>query len=158
MDEKRELLRHTLATVAYRGSKALRDAPPGFAVLRIGEKTRTPLQILAHVNDLYDWALSMARGQQQWHDSEPESWDSEVVRFHNAMLAFDAYLASSAPLGWPVENLFQGPVADSLTHIGQIAMLRRLAGSPVKGENYAKAAITAGVVGDSQAAPRAEFD
>jgi hypothetical protein len=158
VDDKREFLRHTLATVAYRGGKALRDAPPEFGAFRIGETTRTPLQILTHVNDLYDWALSMAKGQQKWHDSTPGSWASEVQRFHQAIAAFDAYLASNDLLGTSVERMFQGPVADSLTHIGQISMLRRLAGAPVKGENYAKAAIAAGVVGESQPAPRVEFD
>jgi hypothetical protein len=141
MDEKREMLRHTLATVSYRGSKALRDAPPEFGAFRVGPQSRTPGQILAHISDLYDWALWMAKGEQRWRDSTPGEWDADVTRFHNAVAAFDAYLASNEPLGTPIERLFQGPVADSLTHIGQIAMLRRLAGSPVKGENYAKADI-----------------
>jgi hypothetical protein len=158
MDEKREMLRHTLATVSYRGGKVLRGAPPEFATFRVGPESRTPAQILAHINDLYDWALSMAKGQQRWHDSSPGKWDDEVTRFHTTIAAFDAFLASNEPLAAPVERLFQGPVADSLTHIGQIAMMRRLAGSPVKGENYAKAAIKVGVIGESQPAPRVEFD
>jgi hypothetical protein len=152
------MLRHTLATVSYRGSKALRDAPQEFGAFRIGPQSRTPAQILAHVCDLYDWALWMAKGEQRWRDSTPGEWDADVTRFHNAVAAFDAYLASSEPLGTSIERLFQGPVADSLTHIGQIAMLRRLAGSPVKGENYAKAAIKVGTIGESQSAPRVEFD
>jgi hypothetical protein len=158
MDEKREMLRHTLATVSYRGGKALRGAPPEFARFRVGPESRTPGEVLAHINDLYDWALSMARGQQQWRDSSPGEWDDEMARFHQTIAAFDAYLASNEPLGTPVERLFQGPVADSLTHIGQISMMRRLAGSPVKGENYAKAVIKAGIVGESQPTPRVEFD
>jgi len=157
-DPKRDLLRHTVATLAYRGGKAVRGAPPEFAEFRAGTKTRTPGRILAHVGDLLDWALAMARGKQVWHDSAPLPWDDEVNRFFAALEAFDAYLASDSPLGFPAEKLFQGPIADALTHIGQIAMLRRLAGAPVKGENYFRAGITAGRVGADQAAPVQEFE
>ena len=154
----RQLLRHTVATVAYRGGKAARGAPESFAEFKIAPKTRTPAQILAHIGDLYDWALSCAKGKQAWHDSKPLPWPEEVKRFFAALKAFDDYLASDAPLGYPAEKIFQGGVADSLTHIGQIAMLRRLAGCPIRGENYFKAQIVAGRVGDEQAAPAMEFD
>jgi len=156
--DARALLRHTVATVAYRGGKAVRGAPPKFAEFRGGESTRTPVQILAHVGDLYDWALWLARGKHQWHDSTPLPWDDEVARFFTTLAAFDTYLASDEPLAWPAERIFQGPIADSLTHIGQLTMLRRLAGSAVRGENYAKAEISSGTVGPEQPPPRAEFD
>ena len=154
----RELLRHTVATLAYRAGKALRDAPPHFADFTIAPSTRTPAQILAHMGDLFDWALSLARGQQAWRNSTPLPWDQEVARFFAALQAFDAYLATDEPLAWAGERLFQGPIADALTHTGQLTMLRRLAGTPIKGENYAKATITAGALGATQPAPRAEFD
>lgn len=154
----RQLLRHTVATVAYRGGKALRGAPDSFAKFKAGEKSRTPEQILAHIGDLYDWALSCAQGKQAWHDSKPLPWPQEVERFFEAVTAFDAYLASDSPLGYPPEKLFQGGIADSLTHIGQIAMLRRLAGCPIRGENYFRADIVAGRVGEKQSAPAQEFD
>jgi hypothetical protein len=89
----------------------------------------------------------MAKGQHVWRESAPLPWNEEVTRFFTALAAFDTYLASDAPLGWPAERLFQGPIADALTHVGQLTMQRRLAGSPVKGENYAKAEIAAGRVG-----------
>ena len=82
----------------------------------------------------------------------------EVARFFRSLEALDAYLASDATLGWSAERLFQGPIADALTHTGQLTMLRRLAGAPVRGENYARAMITAGTVGMAQGAPAAEFD
>lgn len=154
----RSLLRHTLATVAYRGGKAIRDVPPGFAEFKVGESSRTPARILAHIGDLYDWALTMADGPQRWNNSTPLEWDEECGRFFSALRRFDERLASDTPLACTVEKLFQGPVADSLTHIGQIAMLRRLAGAPVRGENYAKADIVAGRVGSAQTASRVEFD
>lgn len=153
----RQLLRHTVATVAYRGGKALRGAPDSFAEFKIGENPRTPAQILAHIGDLYDWALCCAKGKQEWHDSTPLPWPQEVQRFFKALQAFDDYLAADAPLGYPAEQIFQGAVADSLTHVGQIAMLRRLAGCPIKGENYFRAEIVIGRVGEEQAAPRREF-
>ena len=110
------------------------------------------------MGDLFDWALSIAQGQQAWHDSAPLHWNKEVERFFAAVKKFDDYLASSEPLHASSEGLFQGPVADALTHVGQIAMLRRLAGSPVKGENYYKAEVTVGRVGQEQSAPRREFE
>jgi hypothetical protein len=157
-DPARQLLRHTVATVAYRGGKALRGAPESFATFTLGDSPRTPANILAHMGDLFDWALSMAKGEAAWHDSKPLAWDPEVARFFKALKSFDDHLASAEPLRSSAEGLLQGPIADALTHIGQIAMLRRLAGCPIKGENYLKAEITAGRVSFQQAAPRREFD
>jgi hypothetical protein len=147
-----------MATVAYRGGKALRGAPDSFATFTLGDSPRTPTKILAHMGDLFDWALSMARGDTAWQDAKPQSWSAEVDRFFDSLKKFDDYLASAEPLRAPAEGLLQGPIADALTHVGQIAMLRRLAGCPIKGENYFKADITAGRVGFEQAAPRREFD
>lgn len=156
-DPKRELLRHTLATLAYRGGKAVRHAPEGFAEFQAGEGVRTPGQILAHLGDLFDWALSIATGQQKWQDSQPLPWEQEVERFFTALKKFDDFLASSEPAQVPLEKLFQGPVADALSHIGQIAILRRIARAPIKGENYYVAEIEAGRVGADQAKPKREF-
>jgi hypothetical protein len=157
-DPSRQLLRHAVATVAYRGGKTLRGAQESFAKFTLGDSPRTPANILAHMGDLFDWALSMASGEPAWRDSQPLAWDAEVARFFAALKKFDDYLASPAPLRSPAEGLFQGPIADALTHVGQIAMLRRLAGCPIKGENYFKAEIAAGRVGFEQAAPKREFD
>ena len=157
-DPKRELLRHTVATLAYRGGKAVRNAPAGFADFRGCESGRSAGQILAHVGDLLDWGLSIAQGKQSWKNSEPLPWDRETARFFEALKSFDDYLASAEPLHVPAEKLFQGPVADALTHVGQIGMLRRMAGAPVKGENYFVADIAAGRVGTEQATPKMEFD
>lgn len=152
-----EMLRHTLATLAYRGGKAVRNAPESFGDFAAGEGVRTPGQILAHIGDLMDWGLSIARGEQKWQNSEPLPWSREVDRFHAAIKAFDDFLASSQPLGAPPEKLFQGPIADAFTHVGQIAVLRRMAGAPARAENYFVAEITAGRVGSDQAAPKREF-
>ena len=137
------MLRHTLATLAYRGGKAT---------------TRTPAQILAHIGDLMDWALSMAQGKETWHDSKPKLWKLEVKRFHAALAKFDRYLGGKEKLSTSCERMFQGPIADALTHVGQIAMLRRMAGCPIKGENYSRARIEAGRVGVKQEKPKREFD
>jgi hypothetical protein len=156
-DPARELLRHTLATLAYRGGKAIRNAPPEFAQYGGSESPRTPAKILAHIGDLMDWGLSMARGKQEWHDSAPLSWEEETKRFFSSLQAFDDYLASKAPLQVPAEKLFQGPVADALTHVGQLAMLRRMSGAAIKGENYFVADIQVGRVGADQSAAKREF-
>jgi hypothetical protein len=157
-DPARELLRHTVATVAYRGAKATRHAPADFADFRAAGDVRTPIQIVAHLGDLYDWALSLAKGKWDYAKSTPQSWERELERFHAALCAFDDYLASDAPLGHSIERLFQGPVADSLTHVGQIAILRRLADSPIRGESYARSDIVAGRLGQEQTPSEFEFD
>jgi hypothetical protein len=156
-DQKRELLRHALATLAYRGGKAVRGVPAGFAEFRAGEGVRTPGEILAHIGDLLDWAVSLVEGNQRWHDSAPLAWDEGVKRFYAGTKALEDALSSGAAVAASPESLFQGPIADALTHIGQIAILRRLAGHPVKGENYFKADIVTGRVGPEQAAPKREF-
>ena len=158
MDAKRELLRHAVATVAYRGGKAVRGTPPAFADFQAGGGTRTPGVLLAHIGDLFDWALSIAKGAQAWRDSAPLPWDQEVTRFHDTLKRFDEYLASDAPLACEPEQLVQGPVADALTHVGQITLLRRLSGTPMRSENYFKADVAAGRVGAEQTPPRREFD
>lgn len=157
-DPKREFLRHAVATLAYRGGKVLRDVPDNYASFKVGETSRTPGQILAHVGDLLDWALTQARGNEKWRDATPSTWEQEVRRFYAALDALDRYLASDAPLGRPCELIFQGAIADSLTHVGQLAMLRRLAGQPVRGENYSVADIALGRVGPAQSPSRREFD
>ena len=153
-----ELLRHALATLAYRGGKAVRGAPDAFGAFHLSATSRTPVQILAHIGDLLDWALSIAAGKQTWHNSTPLPWEEESARFFAALAAFDSYLASDQPLGSPVEKLFQGPIADALTHVGQITILRRIAGGPIRGENYYRAEIESGRVGADQSSRRTEFD
>jgi hypothetical protein len=157
MSEIRLFLRHTLATLAYRGAKAIRDAGPNFADYGSPETTRTPAKILAHIGDLMDWALAMSEGRREWYDSFPLPWEQECERFFAALKKFDDYLASDKPLRVSAEKLFQGPIADALTHVGQIAMLRRMAGVPMKGENYFVAEITMGRVGAGQVSPGKQF-
>jgi hypothetical protein len=157
-DTKLQMLRHTVATLAYRGGKTLRGAPAGFSQFAAGPGTRTPGQILAHVCDLFDWALKLAGGVHEYHETSPQSWEQDTARFFAGLEAFDRRLGNGTPTGFDAEHLFQGPVADAHTHIGQIAMLRRMAGAPVKGENYFKAGIAVGRVGADQAAAVFEFD
>jgi hypothetical protein len=157
MDDKRALLRHTVATVAYRGGKAVRGAPATFASYSADGSPRTPAVILAHIGDLFDWALTQAKGAEAWTDSTPLEWDREVDRFFATLQRFDDFLASDAPLAAPPERIFQGAVADALTHVGQLAMLRRLAGAKIKAENYSRAEIMAGRVGAEQSTPKREF-
>ena len=158
MDDKRALLRHTVATVAYRGGKAVRGAPASFASYGADGSPRTPVKVLAHIGDLFDWALSQAAGAESWNDSTPLEWDREVERFFATLQRFDDFLASDTPLAAPPERIFQGAIADALTHVGQLAMLRRLAGAKIKSENYSRADIVAGRVGAEQTAARREFD
>ena len=157
MSDSRVFLRHTLATLAYRGAKAIRNAGPTFADYGGPETARTPVKILAHSGDLMDWGLAMADGRREWKDSLPLPWEQECERFFAALKKFDDYLASDKPLAVSAEKLFQGPIADALTHVGQIAMLRRMAGVAIKGENYFVAEIAVGRVGAEQTPPRKEF-
>lgn len=155
MDEKRELLRHTVAALAYRATCALEDAPETFA--GFDGCGRQPIQILAHMGDLFDWALSSAQGRERWHNSTPLPWPEEKARFFATLKAFDEYLASDAPLHAVAEALFQGPIADALGHVGQLAMMRRLAGAPTRGENFFVARIDIGKVGVDQLQPVQPF-
>ncbi|HEX6911140.1 MAG TPA: hypothetical protein VF142_12130 [Longimicrobium sp.] len=177
----RDLLRHAVATLAYRGGKALRGAPDRFsdfslvdgscthplpAAARAGGAPRDgagdlhlqPLKILAHVGDLLVWALWMAKGEHRWRDDEPGTWERQVEPFYGGWAAMDENLASGAPLGGSAERLFQGPIADAPAHVGQPTMLRRLAGAPARGEIDAKAHLAAGRVGPEQAPSGVELE
>jgi hypothetical protein len=156
-DPKSELLRHGVAALAYRAAKAVRDVPAGFADFHAGEGVRTPGQVLAHIGDVFEWALSLAKGKQVWRDSKPLPWEKEVERFFTALKSFDDFLASNAAVEAPLEKLLQGPIADALTHVGQLTILRRLARAPMKSENYYAAEIVPGRVGAEQASPKREF-
>ena len=145
---KREVLRHLVATVAYRGGIAVSSAPEGFAVFRVAEGVRAPGEILAHIGDLLEGSLHLLRGEMVYLASTPLPWGEEVSRFFSAAKRLDAYLASDAPLACPVEKLIQGPIGDALTHVGQIVMLRRVAGSPVRAESYFTAEIVPGLIGE----------
>jgi hypothetical protein len=147
-DAKREVLRHMVATVAYRGGIAVSGAPESFAVFRVNEGTRAPGEILAHIGDLLEGSFYLLKGELVYLTSSPLPWGEEVSRFFSAAKRLDSYLASDAPLACPVEKLIQGPVGDALTHVGQIVMLRRVAGSPVRAESYFTAEIVPGSVGE----------
>ena len=150
-------IRHALATLAYRLGKVLRDTPAEFRDFRGAESTRTPGEILAHIGDLMDWALAQIEGRKEWHDSKPLPWNQEIVRFFAGLKALDERIAAHGLGAVSAEKLFQGAIADAFTHTGQIALLRRMAGIPVRPENYAAAEITVGQIGPEQAPPRAEF-
>lgn len=156
-DAERALLRHLAATLAYRAAKVLRDAPPELAAFALDARTRTPVQIVAHLGDLMDWAIELVRGQYVWRAGGSSDWEAEVSRFFDRLTTLDALLAERAP-GYPATTIIQGPLADALTHVGQLAMLRGVMGAPVRPESYARAEIVAGRVGMEQAKTGREFD
>ena len=161
-ESTRAVLRQLVATLAYRAAKVLRDAPAGFGETRVGPSARTPVQIVAHLGDLMAWAVRLARGEFRWAAEGSDDWNREVTRFFEGLAALDRALASgeslSGPVEKPVDKLIQGPLADALTHVGQLAMLRGMAGAPIRPESYARAEIVAGRVGVDQVAAVAEFD
>ena len=148
MDLKREVLRHLVATVAYRGGLAVVDAPESFASFRAHETTRTPGELLAHIGDLLEGSLYLLKGEMVYLTSTPLPWKEEVTRFFSAIRNLDSYLAADAPLACPVEKLLQGPIGDALTHVGQIVMLRRMSGNPIRSPGYFTAEIVAGEVNE----------
>jgi hypothetical protein len=156
--QARSFLRHALATLAYRGGKAIRGAPASFGDYRANPTGNSPAVILKHIGDLLEWALRIAKGDQQWREAKPIPWEEESRRFFSSLSALDEYLESDAPLSFPPQQIFQGAVADALTHVGQIAMLRRLSGSPMKAESYFLADIVMGRVGPEQTPAKLEFD
>jgi len=138
----------------------MRGALESFANFKPGPTSKTPLQIVAHMGDLFDWAFTMISGDVKWNTATPQSWRKECDRFFGALKKFDDALASGAQIKYEITQIFQGPIADALTHTGQLAMLRRLHGSPMKGESYTRADIVIGRVGAEQtpANPKYEFD
>jgi len=156
----RLFLRHTLATLAYRAGKTVRGTPAAFGEFRADEKSPRVVEILAHMGDLMDWVLTMLKGAQKWNTAKPLPWEQEIARFFASLAAVDGYLASGGAIAWEPGRVFQGGIADALTHTGQLAMLRRLSGYKMKGENYSKADIEAGRVGIDQVPPdpKVEFD
>jgi len=159
MERDRALLRHMLATIAYRCGKTIRTAPDGFASFRAEGSLNTPVLLLAHIGDLIEWAHRWCLGEEQsYKTSEPLDWNGEVRRFYRSLESFDQFLASGGTLQTGLEAMFQAPIADALTHIGQLALLRRMAGDPVPGEAYRLAEIVVGRVGPEQAKPGREFE
>ena len=159
MDPVRHTLRHLLATLAYRASKALRDVPSGFGDAATFAGTRRPVDIVAHLGDLMAWGVTLAHGEHTWKAGGGADWDTEVKRFFEGLAQLDAALAEAGELGaGAMEKLIQGPLADALTHVGQISMLRGALGAPVRPESYARAEVSVGRVGMDQAPPRREFD
>ena len=162
IDNARTLLRHIVATLSYRAAKVLRDAPPEFGAMAFGTSTRRPVLIVAHLADLMSWAHRLALGEYSWKAEGGDDWNTEVARFFAGLAALDRALESDDSLRGPAENqvekLIQGPLADALTHVGQLAMLRGMAGAPIRPESYARAEIIVGRVGPDQTPPRAAFD
>lgn len=154
----REMLRHTLATLAYRAAKTMRDVPESFAGFQASPTSRTPVQIVAHMGDLFDWAHSMAVGQPKWNSAVPQAWRYEVDRFFASLKKFDDVLASDSEVHYDLTKLFQAPIADALTHTGQLAMLRRLAGCPIRGESYNRADIVSGRISFEQTPPNPKYE
>ena len=157
MNETHRFLRHATATLAYRGTRALRGAPPEFAHFKAGPTTRTPIEILAHIGDLLEVSAARLSGPAQWKPVAPDTWERQMARFHAGLKAIDDRLASDEPIEVPLDKWFQGPFADAFQHVGQIAMLRRMAGSPIKGEAFFYADIQPGRVGPDQPEPDGKY-
>ena len=157
-DPARAVVRHLTATLAYRAAKVLRDAPGGFGAATFAAGVRSPARIVAHMADLMAWGVTLAHGEYVWKAEGSDDWGVEVERFFRNLAALDAALASDGPFSGSIEQLLQGPLADALTHVGQLAMLRGMAGAPVRPESYARSEIVIGRVGPDQSAPAREFD
>jgi len=154
----RQMLRHALATLAYRAEKVLRETPEGFADFKLAATGRTPLEILGHMADLMEWGERFTTGVNKWQPGDAASWDTARDRFFRGLAAFDAGLAANRADSAPLEVMFQGPVADALTHVGQLSMIRGAAGLSVRPESYARAEIKVGRTGLDQSSVRTEFD
>jgi hypothetical protein len=152
-DARRDLLRHFLAALAYRTQKALRGAPPDFSDFDPGMRARHPREILRHMTSVLGYARTFFVGGT--YRADPlDTLAAEEHRFHETLQELSALLKSETALrGIAEEQLLQGPLADAMTHAGQLALLRRLAGAPVPPENFVFAAISVDRLGPDQAAP-----
>src|SRR6267143_733394 len=154
MDDKRSLLRHFLAALAYRTQKALRDAPAEFESFQAGDGVRTPKELVCHMTSVLGYARTFFIGG-QYRPEALSSLPEEVGRFHEMLEDLNRHIEAGDPLleDMSAERLLQGPFADAMTHAGQLAMLRRLAGTPVPPENFIVADIKSERLGIQQAAP-----
>ena len=154
MDEKRSLLRHFLAALAYRTQKALRDAPAEFEYFQAGGGVRTPKELVRHMTSVLGYARTFFVGG-QYRPEALSSLPEEVVRFHEMLEDLNMHIEAGDPFlqGTSAERLLQGPLSDAMTHAGQLAMLRRLAGTPVPPENFIVADIAPDRLGVNQPAP-----
>lgn len=147
-------VRHFLAALAYRFVKAVRDAPPGFPDFAAGHGVRTPHAVVHHVNGVLGYAaVAVAGGDVRYRHPHPRlDWDGEIALVHATLARLDALLVERPP-GDPerLHRLLQGPLSDAMTHVGQLATLRRLAGDPIPGENFFEADVRVGRVGSDQA-------
>jgi len=141
VSEKREVLRHFLAALAYRTQKALRGAPDGFAEFRAGNDIRTPHELICHMRSVLGYARTFFVGG-VYDRPKPGDFADDISLFHEMLADLRSHLESDTPLtGTTEEKLLQGPFSDAMTHAGQLAMLRRLFGDPVPPENFIVAAI-----------------
>ena len=155
MTESRRLLQHFLAAIAYRTQKALRGAPDGFADFRAFANVRTPHELLWHMTGVIGYARTMLRGG-SYAPPKLDSFAAEVERFHTLLTALrDDFGDPALPASITDEQFLQGPLADAMTHAGQLAMLRRFAGSPVASEDFIFADVQSTNVSAAQANPRA---
>ena len=153
--ESRRLLQHFLAALAYRTQKALRDAPDGFGDFRAAPTARTPYELLWHMTGLIGYARTMFHGG-IFEPPRLATIEDEAARLHETLAALSADFADPKLQARITDKQFlQGPLADAMTHAGQLAMLRRLHGAPVPSENFIFASIDAGNVTARQALPNA---
>lgn len=155
MTESRRLLQHLLAALAYRTQKALRGAPVEFGEFRAGTHVRTPHELVWHMTGVVGYARTFLRGGTFAPPRLP-SFVEEVARFHATLEALRDDLGDDAlEARISDEQFLQGPLADAMTHAGQLAMLRRLAGSPVASENFIYADVRPERLGPDQPSPAA---
>lgn len=153
MDPQRALLKHFLAAIAYRTQKALRGAPESFAEFRAGANVRTPQELVRHMTGVLGYARTFLLGG-VWRPEPLPTLAEEIARFHQTLEDLGRLFEEGVPLrGVSEAQMLQGPLADAMTHAGQLAMLRRLAGSPVPPENFIRAAIHASNLGGDQPLP-----
>ena len=154
-DPRVDLLRHFLATLAYRTQKALRGAPPEYADHRVAPNARTPHELVWHMTGLMGYVVVLFRGG-VWQPDRLDTFDEEIRRFHAQLERVDELLRSEPlPAGVGPERLLQGPLADAMTHAGQLAILRRCVGDPVAPENFLRADVDVRELGPEQPPPRA---
>lgn len=154
MDAKREVLCHFLAALAYRTQKAVRGAPPSFADFVPGEQVRTPRELVMHMTSVLGYARTFFSGGEAWWPDPLDTMEAEMERFHGVIGDLSRHLEAGDPMrNTTPERMLQGPFADAMTHTGQIAMLRRLAGCPIPPENFIMAEITSENVGPDQPPP-----
>ncbi len=135
MNQNSHFIQHFLKVLSYRFEKAIHNAAESYPKHASGHGIRTPLELLGHMNGVLEFAISSLKNQPRRNIPE-QSWQEQITLYYEKLKELNQLMQENSFDTDTLERILQGPLADAMTHIGQLAMMRRLANSAIAGENY----------------------